>query len=128
MNDFQSFLRLIMEADPAPVQPEVSAVKSIEDSTNPVEAMAAFKAEHASLWQNFTTTVDGIIANLQKVQAGAEQFSTGLGDQGVGTVGDIKSKMKDVRTATAGGPDLAAIRARSAAMKNQFAAQQAGGR
>jgi hypothetical protein len=117
-----------MEAEPPTAEPAVSAVKSIEDSTNPVEAMAAFKAEHASLWQNFTTTVDGIIANLQKVQTGAEEFATGLGAQGVGTVGGIKDKMKDVRAATTGGPDLAAIRARSAAMKNQFAAQQAGGR
>lgn len=126
MNDFQNFLKLMVEADPPTPEPVASAVKTIEDSANPVEAMAAFKAEHATLWQSFASTVDGIIANLQKVQAGAETFATGLGDAGVGTAGDIKSKMKDVRTATAGGPDLAAIRARSAAMKNQFAAQQGG--
>jgi len=124
MNDFQNFLRSMVEMEqPVPVDPAVSAAKSIEDSTNPVEAMAAFKAEHANIWQVFTTSVDAIISNLERVQAGAEEFATGLGAQGVGTAGDIKDKMKGVRAATASGPNMADIRARSAALKNQWAAQ-----
>lgn len=125
MNDFQDYLKLIMEAGEPVAHAPAAPVKGLDDASDPNEVMMAFKQEHAALWQTFTTTVDGIVANLQRVQAGAETFAGDLKTQGVGTGGAIKDTMKDVRAATAGGPDTAAMRARAAALRGQW---PAGGR
>lgn len=122
MNDFQNYLKLMMESE-EPIAPAGPApVKGLDDASNPHEVMMAFQQEHAGLWRTFTATVDGIVANLQRVQSGAETFAGDLKTQGVGTGGAIKDTMKDVNRPLASGPDTAAVRARAAAMRGQWPA------
>lgn len=99
MNDFQNFLKLIVEADDpeqhghAPPPPGTFS-GSLEDAKSPRDAYAAYSKELNALWETLKTTVNTAVTQIEKLHGHATGFATKMKDLGISSDKGLQQKLK----------------------------------